>query len=104
MAYFVDDEEGVREYTFLAEALDDAAECIKEARKNCDPEWPTSVQSIRVFEAPSGCECLDEDGKLLYIATETNVQTADDGDGCEYWCDYEMRAPAPAAQEGGVKK
>lgn len=91
MAYFSVDGEGHREYATLAEAVDDAEESINVARENCDPEWPMDTGDIAVFEAESGCEYPSEDGKLLFQAAEVNVREADEGSGCDYFCDYELR-------------
>jgi len=85
MAFFACDESGCREYGFADDALRDANVCIKYAREFCDPEWPSSVDLICVYEAPAGCEYPVDDGKLLYQATEFNISDSEDGDG--YFCD-----------------
>ncbi len=77
MAYWTCDECGNREYQALAEALEDANEGIKVAREYCDPEWPMSVEDISVYEAAAGCECPDEEGTLIYKATEVDVRDAE---------------------------
>ena len=95
MAYFTCDQEGHREHETVAQALEDANERIQLARDNCDPEWPMETEDISVYEAPIGCEYPDEDGVLLFKATEADVRDAEEGDGCEYWCDYKMLPVAP---------
>ena len=99
MAYFTYDEGGSREHATLQAAIDDATESIKYARQLCDPEWPMNTGDISVYEAPSGSEYPDEEGTLLYRATEVDVRDAEEGDSVEYYCDYKMLPVAAPTEE-----
>mgnify|MGYP006893239126 CR=1 FL=1 len=90
MTYYVVDEGGERKYSELQDALSDAKTSIECAREYCDPEWPTWVEDIAIYEAADDCECAYEEGVILYRATETDVRDAEEGDGCDYFCDYKM--------------
>lgn len=64
-----------------------AVEAIDAARDTCDPEWPDTVESISIYEAPQDCEFPDEDGRQILKVEQCDVR--DDPSGrCDYWCDY----------------
>jgi hypothetical protein len=83
----------------ISEALASAAKCIDIARDCCDPEWPSWVEEIAIYEAPDDCEWPQEDGALQAVARMINIRDAEDGDGVDFWCDYGM-APPTAAPSG----
>lgn len=72
----------------LATAQAWANDAISALRDMCDPEWPDSVESVSIYEAPDGDECPDE-GRCVMRAVEFDRR--DDPTGCcDYWCDYRM--------------
>lgn len=78
----------------VAAALDKAKVFIELARDACDPEWPSWVEDIAIYEAPEGCAEPDEDGTQLYRASMTNVRDAElEADSVGFFCDYEMLPP-----------
>ena len=91
MPFFVYDGDRYREYQEFPDALTVADEAINGARECCDPEWPLWVEEISIWQAPAGCEQPHECGYLRFVATEVDARPAEDGDGCDYWCDYVMR-------------
>lgn len=116
MAYYAHNGEETFECKTLDEALSICREAIKYARDNCDPEWPNWVSDIRIKEGPAGLADWEDRSALPVIcrAVEANIirpssplddEGYDDqgeywGDGCEYRCDYEMRA----ALEQGARR
>jgi len=90
MTFHVYNGDNWTKHTTLAEAQKEATVAIVDAQCCCDPEWPDWVNHIAVYEAPDDCECPDEDGMLLFQSSECNVREADDGCGCDYFCDYQL--------------
>jgi hypothetical protein len=74
----------------LEEAKAVAHAAIVIAQDCCDPEWPDWASQIGIYAAPADCELPDEDGTLLWQARETNIRDADEGSGCDYFCDYAL--------------
>lgn len=88
-----------QKFNTIADAEHAASAAIDNARSCCDPEWPSWVEEIAIYEAPENCEYPAEDGHLLLHTRMTNVRDSEDGDGVDFWCDYEMASPEPAQVE-----
>lgn len=88
-----------QKFNTLADAEHAAFAAIGNARDCCDPEWPSWVEEIAIYDAPENCKYPSEDGKLLLHTRMTNVRDAESGDGVHFWCDYEMAPPEPVAAE-----
>lgn len=69
-----------------------AEDAIASLRDMCDPEWPDSVESVAVYDAPDGDECPDE-GRLVMHAAQCNEQPDPSGQ-CDFLCDYRMEPSA----------
>lgn len=91
MAFYTTDDSGYREFQYIDEALSYADDCIEVARGCCDPEWPLWGEDVAIYEASSGCEYPDEDGKVVYHAVECDIRFADEDSDVDYFCDYMMR-------------
>lgn len=93
MAIYIDDGGQVRPKDSLSAAIIEMRELVEKAQAECDPEWPTWIEDLAIYEAPLDCEDPIEDGKLLYVAKEANHRPADEGSRCDYFCDYVVGVP-----------
>lgn len=87
-----------------------ANEGLKNARDNCDPEWPRETCEIAIYKGPKSEEDFSSLPMIL-VATEINVvhpSSALDEDnyddsgeyfpcGVEYMCEYAMKPPKSGA-------
>ena len=102
--FYVIDGGPKRSYPTLEEARVDAQVQIDYCRDNCDPEWPSEVEEIAVYECSKETDEPEEDGICVLQATMTVCEDAEEDDGVEFYCDYELMPPAAIAKTEGSSK
>lgn len=106
MTFHLFDGDGWTKHATYEEAAEAAEESIGIAQRLCSPEWPDWVEEIAIYEAPDDCEEPGEDGAQVAYSKMCNEREAEEGDGCDFWCDYVISqvAPRAAPTEPGVEE